>query len=185
MAGKACRRYVLPMAANIARLSAMAFRRQSFPSDSAEIGWGRRSLSSTRSASFAASFGSKILRAEAPTPVTAIEAEQCSSSSLAAELPARMRPWQRSDTEARCRAQCRADEGPVDAILASSDISLGIVAFVFGRARMPPPCHGVIVVSAGVDDFALGAVREVNVGTFVAKTERPQDGHAGESEGAP
>src|SRR5258708_17192934 len=83
-----------------------------------------------------------------------------------------------NDTQVCGRALCRANEGPMNAVVAASSIGLGIAAFVLGCARVPPAGGGVVVVSAGIDDFVRGAVRQVDVRTFVPQAEL-QNGPAG------
>ena len=65
----------------------------------------------------------------------------------------------------------------MNAVFAASNIRLGITALVLCRAGLPPACHGVVVMRAGIDDLALGAVRQVDVRAFVSETKL-QNGHS-------
>src|SRR5436309_3096936 len=78
---------------------------------------------------------------------------------------------QGDDAEACCRAKRCSNECPMDTIVAASDVGLGVTAFVLSRARIPPSHHRIVVVSAGINDFAVGAVRQVHVRTLITEAK--------------
>ena len=81
-------------------------------------------------------------------------------------------------TQVRHRSQGRANERPVHAVFADSQISRRQLLFFFGGAGIPPANGGVVVVGAGVDHgIGLVAVRQVHVRAAIAESEL-QDLHA-------
>ena len=84
-------------------------------------------------------FARELALVEPPSPVAAMQA-----GSVHARLAAQSKHiLQRNDAQARGRALRRADKRPMNSILAAPQISLGVAAFVLGRAG----CHQPTTVS--------------------------------------
>src|SRR5579863_9793467 len=142
-------------------------------------GWGREGFGEAVAdfgelSEFHRAITVKLVMGETPAPVIPIKAGR---------VHARFAPQaedvlQRNDTEARRRAIGCTNEGPVDAVIAAPDVSFSVPAFVIRGAGIPPADNGVVVVGAGVNDFARGAMRQIHVGSFVAEAEL-QNCHAG------
>src|SRR6202158_564157 len=121
---------------------------------------------------FLGQFPLELFLLEAPAPVAAIQ-----TGSIHAGLAAKAEHVLQGDNaEIRRGTLRRADERPVNAVLATANIGLGVAPLVLRRGGIPPAYYGVVVVRAGVDDFACGAVRQVHMRTFIAKAKL-QDGH--------
>src|ERR1035438_9340618 len=106
---------------------------------------------------FSSQLACEAARVETPPPIAAMQAGSIHPR-LAAESQDVL---QRDDAQTRGGTLGRANERPMDAILAPSDIGLSVAAFVFRRAGMPPSSDGVVVMGTGVDDFARSEERRV------------------------
>src|SRR5436305_2018956 len=124
----------------------------------------------------------KLLRqsapAEAPAPV-AVGAARRVHAAIAVQAKHIL---QRDDGQISHRIVRRANEAPVDPILALTEINPSLLLLVSVRSRIPPTHRSVIIVGAGVyNGVVIKAVRQVNVRARIAKPKL-QNAHAGNIE---
>src|ERR1700730_3783451 len=104
---------------------------------------------------FLSQFLLELFLLETPAPVATIQ-----TGSVHAGLAAKAEHvLQRDDAEIRRGTLRRADEPPVNAVLATANIGLGVAPLVLRRRGIPPAHYGVVIVCTRVDDFARGAMR--------------------------
>src|ERR1700722_6610029 len=92
----------------------------------------------------------------------------CIHASFAAETEDIL---QRDEGEFRGRILRGANERPMNAVIATSEVGLSVVAFVIGSSRVEPSDRRVVVVGSCVDNLAGGAMRQIHVRALIVETE--------------
>src|ERR1022692_956077 len=116
-------------------------------------------------------FSRKLSRGKTPLPVPSMQAGRIHAG-LAAQAEYIL---QGDKGKLGCRGLRRADECPMNPIIAASKIRLRIAPLMIGRPGMEPANRRVVVVRSGINDLAGGAMRQIHVRALVAKAEL-QDG---------
>src|SRR5258706_9407136 len=116
---------------------------------------------------FGGQFSRKLPGSKTPLPIPAVQAWRIHAG-FAAQA---QHILQRDEAKIGHRALRRANEPPMNSILAASKIGFRIAPFVIGSAGAEPAHGSVIVVRSRVDDLAAGTMRQIHVRTLVAETE--------------